>query len=66
MSTKDVASLQLSVGTNREFAAWLGHVDYLLRTRFGLHLSDTSYDYRDAFDMGQTPAVAAALGVMAR
>ncbi|WP_157186639.1 hypothetical protein [Nocardia jiangxiensis] len=49
------------------YSAWLSQVDYLLRTRFGLKLNEiTAYDWHSAFDQGMTPAVAAALGVMAR
>lgn len=49
------------------YTAWLSQVDYLLRSRFGMKLNEvTAYDWHSAFDQGMTPAVAAALGVMAR
>lgn len=66
MSIKDDAPQQVS-RTDVRYVLWLGHVDHLLRTRFGLRLNDvTAYDWAAAFDQGQDPTVAAALGVMAR
>ena len=49
------------------YEAWSAQVDFLLRTRFGIRLSDAQgYDWHTAYCQGMTPLTAAALGAMAR
>lgn len=66
MSTKDAAPQQISLGADRAYAVWLGHIDHLLRTRFGLKFDAITYDWRADYDRGLTPVTAAAMAVMSR
>ncbi|MFF2551787.1 hypothetical protein ACFVUS_12355 [Nocardia sp. NPDC058058] len=66
MSTKDAAPQPIPLGADREYTAWLGQIDHLLRTRFGLKFDAITYDWRTDYDRGQSPVTAAAMAVMSR